>query len=278
MVGRMVSDDGTAYYFSRRYLTGRFTEMPRIFHNAMPALPPADWLSTSLGRQLLLGEAQLLRGLLDDVFGLELLQLGTWGASRALLSGSRTRRQTLIAPPQDTCSGCEIDVVAELSALPVQSATVDAVLLPHTLEFASDPHAIVREADRVLHGEGQLIVLGFRPASLWGLRAAAASDGFPPGLRQLQGVGRVRDWLKLLGYEVVLQRGYLFTPPWGAEISEPRRILRRGLFNPLPAAAWLLKARKHVLRMTPLRHRFFQRERRRVFGGALPEPTHRNPS
>jgi len=44
----------------------------------------------------------------------------------------------------------------------------------------------------------------------------------------------------------------------------------------LPAAAWLLKARKHVYRMTPLKHRFF-RERRRVFGN-LPEPVKRNPS
>jgi SAM-dependent methyltransferase len=244
----------------------------------MPRCPPADWLSGSLGRQLLTAEGQLLKGLLDDVFGLELLQLGTWGASRELLSMSRTRRQTVIAPAQDGASGCEVDVLAELSALPVQSATVDAVLLPHTLEFAPDPHAIVREADRVLHGEGQLIVMGFRPVSLWGLWAAASREGFPPGLQQMLGMGRVCDWLELLGYEVVLQRRYLFSRPWGQDSDSPRRILRRGLFNPLPAAAWLLKARKHVYRMTPLRNRFFQRERRRVFGGALPEPTRRNSS
>src|SRR6187399_2485354 len=139
----------------------------------------ADWLASSLGRQLLGAEGELLRGLLDDVFGLELLQLGTWGVSRELLSTSRTRRQTVIAPGREGGSSCEVDVVAELSALPVQSATVDAVLLPHSLEFAADPHAIVREADRVLHGEGQLIVLGFRPASLWGLWATAARDGYP---------------------------------------------------------------------------------------------------
>lgn len=240
--------------------------------------PPgtADWLATSLGRQLLAGEGELLRGLLDDVFGLELLQLGTWGASRELLSTCRTRRQTVIAPARDGDSGCEVDVVAELSALPVQSATVDAILLPHSLEFASDPHAIVREADRVLHGEGQLIILGFRPISLWGLRATASREGYPPGLRQMLSMRRVRDWLELLGYEVVLQRGYLFSRPWGRDRIDSRRILRRGLFNPLPAAAWLLKARKHVYRMTPLRHRFFQRERRPVFGTALPEPTRRN--
>lgn len=216
-------------------------------------------------------EAELLRGQLDDVFGLELLQLGSWGASRELLSAARTRRQTVIAAR----SGSEVDVVAELDALPVQTATIDAVLLAHTLEFEPDPHAILREADRVLTGEGQLIVLGFRPVSLWGLRAAASRQGYPPGLKQMLGVGRVRDWLRLLGYEVVLQRTYLYSRPWGRDTHAPRRVLRRGLFNPLPAAAWVLKARKHVYRMTPLRHRFF-RERRRVFGGAMPEPTTRN--
>lgn len=274
----MASGERRAYDFSARYLTGRITDLPRIFHNAMPRSALADWLANPLGRQLLQAEGELLRGLLDDVFGLELLQLGTWGASRELLSTSRTRRQTLIAPALEGCSRCEVDIVAELSALPVQSATVDAVLLPHTLEFEADPHAIVREADRVLHGEGQLIVMGFRPVSLWGLRAAAAREGFPPGLKQLHSVGRVRDWLELLGYEVVLQRRYLYSRPWAQESGAARRILRRGLFNPLPAAAWLLKARKHVYRMTPLRHRFFQRERRPVFGSALPEPTRRNSS
>ncbi len=161
-----------------------------------------------------------------------------------------------------------------MNALPVQTASIDAVLLPHTLEFEVDPHAVVREADRVLTGEGQLIVLGFRPVSLWGLRGAASRQGFPPGLKQMLGPGRVRDWLGLLGYEVVMQRHYLYSRPWADDSARPRRILRRGLFNPLPAAAWLIKARKHVYRMTPLRHRFF-RERRRVFG-SVPEPTTRN--
>jgi SAM-dependent methyltransferase len=231
---------------------------------------PATWLHSATGRQLLAAEAEMLGSMLDDVFGLELLQLGSWGSARELLSASRIRRQTVIADSR----GSDVDVVASLSALPVQTASVDAVLLPHTLEFELDPHSIVREADRVLTGEGQLIVLGFRPASLWGLRSAASRQGFPPGLHHMLGARRVRDWLGLLGYEVVIQRQYLYSRPWGDDSLRPRRILRRGLFNPLPAAAWLIKARKHVYRMTPLRHRFF-RERRRVFG-AMPEPTARN--
>lgn len=219
---------------------------------------------------MLQGEARLLRGLLDEVVGLELLQLGDWGASRELLSASRTRSQTIIAETPDGAP----DVLARLDQLPVQGASVDAVLLPHTLEFADDPQAIVREADRILTGEGQLIVLGFRPAGLWGLRALASREGYPPGVRQVLGPRRIQDWLRLLGYEVVLQRNYLYSRPWDNTAGGARRILRRGLFNPLPAAAWLLRARKRVRRLTPLRMRFL-REPRPVLG-TTPAPTTRN--
>jgi SAM-dependent methyltransferase len=244
--------------------------LPRFFHKGQPDTPPGDWLSTSLGRQLLQGESELLRGLLDDVFGLELLQLGHWGASRELLSSSRTRHQTIVAEKP----GGAIDLVARLDQLPIQTDSIDAVLLPHTLEFHSDPQAVVREADRVLTGEGQLIILGFRPWSLWGLRSRASREGYPDGLAEPLSARRVGDWLGLLGYEVVRQRTYLYSRPWASSSGMTRRILRRGLFNPLPAAAWLLCARKHIYRMTPLRMRF-QRERRPAIG-RLPEPTTRN--
>jgi SAM-dependent methyltransferase len=245
--------------------------LPNFFHNDGRSSEISNWLSSPLGAQLLAGEAQLLRGLLDEVFGWELLQLGSWGACRELLSASRTRRQTIVAE----AVGGAVDLVSRLDALPIQTASVDAVLLPHTLEFEADPQSIVREADRVLNGEGQLIVLGFEPVSLWGLRSAASREGFPVGLRQMLRPGRVRDWLGLLGYEIVLQRHYLYCRPWEDAPDANRRILRRGLLNPIPAAAWLLRARKHVYRLTPLRMRGL-RERKPLFGTA-PAPTARNP-
>jgi SAM-dependent methyltransferase len=233
------------------------------------------WLAEELGRELLRAEAELLATALDDVFGLELLQLGGWGPSRELLSGSRTRAQTIILEQPDAVGA---DLIGRLTALPISAASVDAVLLPHTLEFESDPQAIVREADRVLTGEGQLIVLGFKPFSLWGLRAAAAPKGFPPGLRQMLPEHRVRDWMNLLGYEIVMSRHYLYSRPWGADGAggDTRRILRRGLLNPLPAAAYLIKARKRIYTLTPIRARF-GRERQPVLGG-LVNPTTRTRS
>jgi SAM-dependent methyltransferase len=242
----------------------------------MTASPDTDpvlhqWQRRPLGRALIQAEAQLLASTFDDVFGLELLQLGTWGPGRELLAPSRIRRQSVIADPAE--GSARGDLVARLAHLPINNASVDAVLLPHTLELTADPHAVLREADRVLVAEGQLIVLGFRPASLWGLRSAASRAGFPPGLRRTLSASRVRDWLGLLSYEIVDVRRYLYRlprDPGGSIESAIPGILYRGWFTPWPSAAYVIKARKRVYTMTPIRPRL--RERRPVFDG-LAEPS-----
>lgn len=231
------------------------------------------WWQGPLGSGLLRAESELLSEALEDVFGWELLQVGAWGCGRELLSGSRTRRQTVVAPLE---FAQHVDVLGRPSQLPINSDSMDAVVLPHTLEFASDPYAIVREVDRVLTGEGQLLVLGFRPWSAWGLRARFSRSGFPPGLRRVLSEKRTRDWLVLLGYEIVATRHYLYHRPWGGLSAHEGtgRYLRRG-FNLLPAGAYLLKARKHVYTLTPIRPRL--REKPAVLGG-LVKPTTRSPS
>jgi SAM-dependent methyltransferase len=229
------------------------------------------WFGEPVGAGLLAAETALLDEALDDVFGWELLQVGLWGAPRGLIRACRTRRAVVIADAPEASDG--VDVLARIPQLPVANATVDAVLLPHTLEFTADPQAMIREADRVLAGEGQLIVMGFRPLSLWGLRATAARGNFPPGLKRLLREGRVRDWLALLGYEIVTLRHYLYAAPWASahpSASRGGRLLKRGLLNPLPAGAYILKARKRVYTMTPIRLK--PRERQQVLG-ALVKPT-----
>jgi SAM-dependent methyltransferase len=235
----------------------------------------AAWWQQGIGRAVLAAEGELLGEALEDVFGWELLQVGAWGDGRELLRNGRTRRQTILAPHAGHGGA---DVIARASHLPITSDSVDAALLPHTLDFAADPYAIVREVDRVLSGEGQLLVLGFRPWSLWGLRARATRSGYPPGLRRVLSARRVREWLVLLGYEVIAERRYLYCSPWSSAYpaeTSTARLLRRGLVNPLPAGAWLLKARKRVYTLTPVRPRF--REKPAVIGG-LVKPTTRSQS
>src|ERR1700722_4052636 len=228
-----------------------------------------QWQASPLGRALIAAEARLLAGTFDDVFGHELLQLGTWGTGRELLAHSRIRRQSVVADAAQEGG----DLVASLAHLPIGAVSVDAVLLPHTLEYAPDPYAVLREADRILVAEGQLIVLGFRPASFWGLRSAASRAGYPPGVMRRLSLGRVRDWLGLLSYEIVSVQPYLYhlprTPRASLHAVLPR-LVHPGLFDPWPAGAYLVKARKRVYTMTPIRPRL--RERHAVLGG-LAEPS-----
>ncbi len=232
-----------------------------------------SWWGAPLGRALLAAEAELLSAALEDVFGWELLQIGAWGTARELLRASRTRRQSLVSSPG---LADEADIIARPSRLPIMSDCVDAALLPHTLEFAADPYAILREVDRVLVGEGQLLLLGFRPWSLWGLRARWTRAGFPPGMRRLLSARLVREWLVLLGYEVVAEQRYLYAGPFSRGLASgegPARMLRAGLTYPLPAGAYLLKARKRVYTVTPVRPRL--RDKPAVIGG-LVKPTTRS--
>ena len=168
-------------------------------------------------------------------------------------------------------SGC--DLVSRLSQLPIASDSVDTVLLPHTLEFESDPYSVLREADRVLAGDGKLVILAFAPWSPWGLRAATTRAGYPPGLRRLISERRLRDWLRLLGYDIGEARRYLHELPWGEPAAVTLRT-RRSWWYPLPGGAVVLKARKRLHSLTPLRPRLRERATR-VLGG-LTEPSSAN--
>ena len=223
------------------------------------------WWASPAGEAVIAAEAVLVTEALEDVFGWECLQIGAWGAGRELLAACRTRHRAVLASPG---LSADADIIGRPTQLPVSGDSIDAVLLPHTLEFASDPYAIVREVDRVLVGEGQLLVLGFRPLSLWGARARFSRSGFPPGLRRVLSERRVREWLALLGYEVFAARRYLYRSPWAGGLAAGEsadRLLRRGLTFPLPAGAYLLKARKQVYTFTPLR----PRARKAVLGGLV---------
>ncbi len=223
------------------------------------------WWGSPAGRALIAAETLVVAEALDDVFGWECLQIGAWGEGRQLLGACRTRHRAILARPG---LSAEADILGRPSQLPVMGDSIDAVVMPHTLEFASDPYAIVRETDRVLVGEGHLVVLGFQPWSLWGRRAHFSRSGFPPGLRRVLSERRLREWLALLGYEVFAARRYLYRNPWAGGLAEGEgadRLLRRGLTFPLPAGAYLLKARKQVYTLTPMRPRL----RKAMLGGLV---------
>jgi SAM-dependent methyltransferase len=217
----------------------------------------AEWFESPLGARVLREESALARLALEDVFGFELLQLGAWGPGSHMLAGARTQHTTLLAP--DLTTGATL--CAALDSLPFASDSIDAILLPHTLELVEDPYAVLREAERVLCAEGCLMICGFNPFSGWGARRLFARhlrrSAFPPRTRRMLAERRLRDWMALLDFEVTNVYGYLGPLPMAGR----RRLAADGTggeleFRPraaLTAGGYLLKARKRVQTLTLVR-------------------------
>jgi SAM-dependent methyltransferase len=166
--------------------------------------------------------------------------------------------------------------------LPFASDSIDAILLPHTLELVEDPYAVLREAERVLCAEGCLMICGFNPFSGWGARRMFSRffrrRVFPPETQRLLAERRLRDWVALLGFDVDSVYGYLgLLPVPGTRRSRESEGGEAGFMPraPLAAGAYLLKARKRVPTLTLLRPR--RRARQRVLVGAA-EPTTKVPT
>jgi SAM-dependent methyltransferase len=210
-----------------------------------------------LGARVLREEAALSQVALDDVFGFELLQIGVWGPTQHLLAAARTQHTTLLAPT----SGPGVTLCAPMTSLPFASDSIDAILLPHTLELVEDPYAVLREAERVLVAEGCLMICGFNPWSGWGARRLFAHyfrrPAFPPQMRRMLSETRLRDWMALLDFEVANVYGYLSPIP---ATRRPRKqadgTVRQAEYRArraLTAGAYLLKARKRVQTLTMVR-------------------------
>lgn len=167
------------------------------------------WFDTPPGRYLLAWEQARCDEAVADIFGYHALQLG-----QPVLDALRANRMphrwlALDRPPAAGQAGAAA-LVSDFSALPFPAASLDLVLLPHTLELHCDPHATLREVERVLVPEGRVVICGLNPLSLWGLREMRArlyrrlgfGQPYLPAANEYIHYWRLRDWLRLLGFEV----------------------------------------------------------------------------
>ncbi len=171
-----------------------------------------------LGQRVLRAEQPILQTTLyPQLFGYHLLQIGGVGQGQ-LMQGTRIGHQCLVSIPElPGPAGC-FGVQAEADALPFATDSVDAVLLPHVLEFAAQPHGVLREVERVLIAEGYVILIGFNRGSCWGIwHLFKHWCDAPPWNAKLLGLNRAKDWLSLLGFEIISQQSCFFPPPFQNE-------------------------------------------------------------
>lgn len=179
-----------------------------------------QWLQSPAGRYLLEWEQRHLDVALADLFGFHALQLGLPELD-ALRSNRMPHRWVATNDPHRTDG---IALHCDYDALPFDSASLDLVVLPHTLEIARDPHLTLREVERVLMPEKRVVIVGFNPMSLWGLRQklgrmrravarGGSRDLYLPSEGEFLGYRRLRDWLRLLSFEVESGRFGCYRPP-----------------------------------------------------------------
>jgi SAM-dependent methyltransferase len=164
-----------------------------------------NWLQTPPGAYVRAWEQVCLDSLVADIFGFNAVQIGmpqidALAANRMPNKWLADTRLRLHGESQRP-----VAVTFDHAELPFATQSLDLVVMPHVLEFAPDPHQLLREVERVLMPEGQLIIVGFNPASLWGMRqvtARIAGAHYLPGAGEFISMPRVKDWLKLLNMGV----------------------------------------------------------------------------
>ena len=167
---------------------------------------PELWQDLPLGNEL--------KGLIESeiaeisrkFFGYHLVRLGNLSSQIQLDSCPIKHQVNITAKSQSytNLQGLPID-------LPLSENSVDAFLLAHELDFAQDPHQILREIDRTIMPNGYLVLSGFNPLSLCGLaKYLPINKGNVLHEARFFSVPRVKDWLQLLGFEIVEVKHLLF--------------------------------------------------------------------
>jgi SAM-dependent methyltransferase len=215
-----------------------------------------EWFETPAGRYLLAWERAEFDRAVADIFGYHALQLGLPGLDT--LAANRMPHKWLgLRELQPAGAAVRPALFAEYSALPFEANSVDLVVLPHSLELNPDPHATLREVERVLVPEGKVVISCLNPASLWGLRQRRAhlyrrlgfGQLYLPDAGEFIGYRRLRDWLRLLNFEVETgnfgcYRPALTTEHWLARFDWMDRAGER--WWPILGAVYFIVATKRV--------------------------------
>jgi len=147
-------------------------------------------------------------------------------------------------------------VVGESHSLPFAENSIDGFLLANELDFAQDPHEILREVDRVITQNGYVIISGFNPLSLAGIaKFLPVKRGNILHDARFFTSYRMKDWLQLLGFEIVEQRQVLFSTLFFQQRWKGAAKIQHYLASYLPwcSAVYVILAKKRVIPMTAIK-------------------------
>lgn len=230
-----------------------------------------SWLESPAGQYLCEWELAQFDMELANVFGFHALQIGLpgldtlranrmphrWIACDLARSAPSLRSECASADGSPAGLRLTWDLLCQAEALPLPADCMDLVVLPHTLELSCDPHQALAEVARVLRPEGKVVLTGLNPLSLWGLRNRLGRcqwrgrplAPFLPQVREFVAHWRLRDWLRLLGFELEVARLGCYRPPLSSAVWLERCAWLESVGArswPVLGAAYFLVATKRV--------------------------------
>lgn len=218
--------------------------------NIVPGAPD-NWGDFLYGEELKSLYEEQLSPVVQQCFGYHLVKLGNLSQSMQLTS-CKINHQISHTSSHIESSG----VVSSPNQLPYAEKSIDSFVLIHELDFAQDPHQVLREIDHCLIPNGKLILVGFNPFSPAGVaRFLPISKTNPIKQARFFSRSRVNDWLSLLGYEICEQQRFLFADfAFGKQLrkSKPWHPFLQRYFS-FFASVYIIVGKKREIPLSPIK-------------------------
>lgn len=158
---------------------------------------------TPRGKLLETMEAQYLKRCITVSCQQQQLQIGGLGWENQFIDCSLYRNFAIV-DDKNTGHHAALKINGKACNLPVQSESMDLVIVPHMLEFDARRFQTMREVNRVLKPGGELVVLSFNPLSPY-VRFQFFCDKKLTDSWNAHFItrSRMQDWLKLMNYELI---------------------------------------------------------------------------
>jgi hypothetical protein len=215
---------------------------------------PTTWKALSQGEQIRVELENACAPIVERIFGYHFVRLGSLSSDINIPS----------CPIKHVVNITDVDhaktnVRGISRELPLQQNSVDAFLLAAELDFAQDPHQILREVNRAITANGQLIIAGFNPYSLAGvLKYFPINRGNMLHQGRFFTSARIKDWLQLLGFEIVEQENVMYSSLFANKRFLPGSKLQLFCKRYLPAfsSMYILVARKREIPLSTIKSKW----------------------
>lgn len=206
------------------------------------------WYETPRGKLLKDLEADYLQRSITVSCQQTVLQIGGLGWENEFVDCSLYRYYTILDAKNLGCDEAR-KIQAKAYLLPLQSDSVDMIIVPHLLEFDAYRFQTMREIERVLKPEGVFLVLNFNPWSLW-IRYQYLWDIHLADSWRGHFISRSRilDWLRLLNFEVTVSSEFNLD---SVSSTHGKFITNRNSFTSTAYAVKAIKRRYNVIPLTP---------------------------